>query len=95
MLKDRFYLGVADVIRRHAGSEDLVDEVNSCVLDKIESLAAARLDELIDHSNLPYDSDHRGHTEQEAAQRWCPFVRETVPLGKSKVAAIGNRFLTD
>jgi hypothetical protein len=35
-----------------------------------------------------------GHTEVEAAVRWCPLVREVTPVGKgAKDAAIGNRYI--
>jgi hypothetical protein len=35
-----------------------------------------------------------GHTELEAAMRWCPHAREATPAGKGpKDAAIGNRYI--
>jgi hypothetical protein len=92
----RLYQLVADVIRRHSGGEDLVDEVLALVLNEVESFAAARVEEVFDTARIPFDSDRVGHTEEQAGQRWCPFVRETVPLGKGKRdVAIGNRYSTD
>jgi hypothetical protein len=35
-----------------------------------------------------------GHTELEAAMRWCPHVREVTPAGKGpKDAQVGNRYI--
>jgi hypothetical protein len=36
-------------------------------------------------------------TEAEAAQRWCPLVREVTPVGKGgkRDIALGNRYTTD
>jgi hypothetical protein len=88
------YRHVADVVRAHSGSEELIDKLFGLFLDEVESLAAARFDEL--HDPVPYESEQRGHTEHEAGQRWCPFVREVTPVGKSKKdAQIGNRYLAD
>jgi hypothetical protein len=90
------YRRIADVVRAHSGSDSLTDELFSWFLDEVEGLAAARFDELHDPAPDAYDSGRRGYAEHEAAQRWCPFVREVTPVGKSKKdAAIGNRYLAD
>jgi hypothetical protein len=56
------------------------------------------LDALADQQSeyRPEDPPPRrlGHTELEAAMRWCPHVREVTPLGKGpKDAQVGNRYI--
>jgi hypothetical protein len=92
----RLYQQVADVIRAHSGTEPLVEAVSALVLDEFESFVAARVDEVLEQTDHLPAPDCLGHTEAEAAQRWCPFAREVTPLGKAKRdAAAGNRYLTD
>jgi hypothetical protein len=103
MINRRLYNQVADAVRAHSGSENQVEAVFTLVCDEIESLAADRVDELLNSSEErlsnvydPAVDEPPGHTEAEAAQRWCPFTREVTPIGKSKKdAAIGNRYLTE
>jgi hypothetical protein len=94
----RLYRQVTDVIRTHSGSEALEEAITGLVLDEFESLVVAAVDEALDQTDpsLAEPEERLGYAEAEAAQRWCPYVREVTPLGKGKKdIAIGNRYTTN
>jgi hypothetical protein len=102
-MNSTLYQKIAEAVRTHPGSPELVKAIYDVVRDEVESLAADRVDELLHRSdelvadtrNPTPDVNPAGHTEVEAGQRWCPHAREATPVGKGKKdIAIGNRYLT-
>jgi len=100
------YQHLADAIRAHSGDPaELIAAVCDLVSDEVAAEVGDRLDEELHQIDaaigaserpVPAPEGRRGHTESEAAQRWCPFAREVTPIGKSKRdAAVGNRYFTE
>jgi hypothetical protein len=72
------------------GSEDLANALCDHVGDNF-------LDAVGDQVSEQWRDDapprRLGHTEVEAAMRWCPHAREATAAGKAKDVAIGNRWI--
>ena len=84
------YNSIRTVVDTHGGGEALARALCDVVGDEI---AAATQDALSGYREDPPPS-RLGHTELEAALRWCPQAREVTPVGKGpKDVAIGNRYL--
>jgi hypothetical protein len=95
MINHTLYQQIADAVRAHSGSEELVEAVFAVTCDEVESLAANRADEQLRQSDERPTIVSSDHTEDEAGQRWCPHAREATPVGKGKKdVAIGNRYMT-
>ena len=80
------------VVNEFGGADELanalVDRIGDDFLDALQDQQSEYRDD-----NPPR---RLGHTELEAAMRWCPHVREVTPAGKGrKDAAIGNRYRDD
>jgi hypothetical protein len=95
-----FYTDIANIVGEHTGSPD---ELITKLRAHWDEEAAARAQDLFREAyrepdqvaTQPASRPHRcGHTELEAAMRWCPHVREVTPVGKGpKDAQIGNRYV--
>jgi hypothetical protein len=80
---------IRNVVDEFGGSDRLANELCDRVGDQFLDAVSSQVSEQYRDDELPR---RLGHTELEAVMRWCPFVREVTSAGKSRNAAIGNRF---
>jgi len=84
------YNTIRNVVSEYGGGDNLADELCARLGDEF-------LDAVADQVSEQWRDDpplrRLGHTEIEAAMRWCPHVREATAAGKAKDIAIGNRYL--
>ena len=86
---------IFNILRRVVSEFGGSDELANALCDQVgENFLGAVTDQVHEQYRDEDPPPRLGHSELEASLRWCPFVREVTPLGKSrKDVAIGNHYL--
>jgi hypothetical protein len=84
------YATIRHVVSEFGGSDELANALRDRVGDDFLDAVQDQRSEYRDDDPPP---SRLGHSESEAAIRWCAFAREVTPTGPQKLAAIGNRFI--
>jgi hypothetical protein len=86
------YSRIRAAIDAHSGDNEAQARAVCDVVD--HEITAATQDALSAYREDSPPPRRLGHTELEAAMRWCPLTREVTPVGKgARDAQIGNRYV--
>jgi hypothetical protein len=82
------------IIDGHGIDDNVVDQLCTEVGDLLnEAVADAVREHVGEGASTPARPQRLGMTENQAAMRWCPMVREVIETNNKKTHGIGNRYL--